>query len=97
MHDDPLPMRTFLTVFGKWLQAIEFNRLDDATFFADELHAVGQMLAVDPEFHRVFRAGQLHCTHGQPGFALDCLHAFLRAITEAAHVERRRQDGSTET
>jgi hypothetical protein len=93
MDETPLPIRTFLTMFGKWLNAMESNRTEDAVFFADELRVIGRMLAMDPEFHRIFNANDGH--RGQDGarYALDCLHAFLGALTEA-HLLKKQEPPS---
>lgn len=90
MTNDALPMRSFLVTIRKWLDAVEHHQTDDAGFFIDQVHAVGKMLAFDPEFARIFK------DHQDPGpkiaaeQALDYLHAFLHAITDAARVGRFR-------
>jgi hypothetical protein len=88
MDDTPLPLRTFLSIFGKWLHAIENNRDADATYFADELRVIGRMLAMDPDFHRIFNDNKECASHDGPRYALECLHAFLNALTEASRLNR---------
>lgn len=91
MDETPLPLRTFLSIFGKWLHALENQRDEDASFFADELRVIGQMLVMDPEFHRIFNDSHNLQSHDGPRHALNCLHAFLTTLAEIARLDRSSQ------
>ena len=84
MNTEMLPMQTFLTTFSKWLDALEKGESQDAGFFVDQLHAVGMMLAVNPDFVRLYSVYQRPGALPSAEEALDCFHAFLHAITDAA-------------
>jgi hypothetical protein len=90
MSNDALPMHTFLSTFTKWLEAVEHHQTDDASFFVDQLYAVGKMLVFDPEFQRIFAAHQRRCTLVAADEAFNCVNAFLHAITDAARLGRFR-------
>jgi hypothetical protein len=86
MSTEAVPIRVFLALVSKWLRAVEGHQSDDADFFIGELLAVGQMLAVDPEFMRLFANHRQGCGDASAEEALRCCHAFLNAVTRAARL-----------
>jgi hypothetical protein len=90
MGINTIPMRTFLLAIEKWVESVENRRVDDARFFVEQLHVASEMLAIDPEFKRIFAGNRGECAVEDPEDAFCCLHAFFLAVTDASQPGRFR-------
>ncbi len=90
MGIDTVPMIAFLGTVSKWLRAVEEAQTDHARFLVDQLNVAGQLLAIDPEFKRIYLTQKRTCTEQDAEKALTCVHAFLGAVTEAGQPGRFR-------
>jgi hypothetical protein len=93
MGTDALPMIAFLGAADKWLRAVEDRQIDRAAFLVSQLKVAGHMLAIDPEFKRIFAAHRRDCSEPDPERAILCVDAFLSAVTDAGRPGRFR-DGN---
>ena len=90
MGSDALPMIAFLGTTEKWLRAVENRQIDRALFLVCQLRAAGQLIAIDPEFKRIFAENLGGCSHRDPEQALHCVDAFFQAVTDAGRPGRYR-------
>jgi hypothetical protein len=79
-----IPMREFLDVTERWLVAVEEQDVGRAQILSERLKQVGELLAIDPDFRRMFLETQDNCGTTDPGEALRCVYAFFSAINRAA-------------
>lgn len=94
MSIDALPMIAFLGAAEKWLQAVEARQIERAVFLVQQLRVAGQLLAIDPEFKRIFAEHQKDCPEADPERALQCVNAFFHAVTDAGRPGRFRDSNS---
>lgn len=79
-----LPVSSFLEAVEKWLTALKSCDFELAQFQAHQIRAIGQLLAFDPEFKPIFLRNSMTCIDQPAEFSLECLYAFLGAVSEAA-------------
>jgi hypothetical protein len=94
MGIDSLPMIAFLGAADKWLRAVEDRQIERAAFLVSQLKVAGHMLAIDPEFKRIFADHKHECIETDPEQAVLCIDAFFHAVTDAGRPGRYR-NGST--
>lgn len=85
-------VRVFLDTLRRWLDAVDRHNVIDARFQIDQIEATGRLLAMSPEFGRLFRKhhdGGDGSPDSETAFAQ--VHAFLTAATEAG---LRNSDGA---
>ncbi len=82
MHGRPVPVALFTDALRKWHAAFDAGRLEDAQRAADEISAVGMMLAIDPEFRALFNRCRGPDDPDEPTVALRAIRTFLGALTE---------------
>jgi hypothetical protein len=90
MGIDALPMIAFLGAADKWLKAIEGRQTERASYLVSQLRVAAQLLAIDPEFKRIFQENSGSCSHRDPEQALSCVDAFFHSITDASRPGRFR-------
>ena len=96
MAVEHIPLRVFLTILRKWLEAVESGDAYMARHFASEISGAGRILAIDPAFQRIFKT-KIEDTDGvDAAKALACLHVFFAAVTDAVSVVPNGDDGDEE-
>jgi hypothetical protein len=79
----------FLKFIRSWHDAFLAGRLEDARWALGELELLGQMLALDHEFRRLYEQYGAAAT---PEAALACLGTFLKAVTDTSVPGMYRSD-----
>ena len=65
----------------RWRTAVRDGRVDDARMAIEDIRIAGRMLAIDPEFRRLF--DRQHTVSGaDPEAAVESLSAFLQAVSQ---------------
>lgn len=88
-----MPIRMVVEELNKWADAIERGEITDAKFRALHVKRVAELLAIDPEFKRIFFENKQNCESHDPSAALDCLAAFLHSVADAITPGRFRANG----
>ena len=89
--EKPLPVRAFLGAVRHWLRSVDACDVKDAIFHAKQLKQIGKLLAYDPEFKKIFLENKDHCFDEEPEHVINCVYAYLHAVTDAACSGRYRQ------
>lgn len=89
-----LPIRRFMEAVQMWVDAVDRGDMTSARVQADQFRAVGRMLAVDPPFRAVYFDNNQVCQEESVEHAVDCMHAFMTAIADAALGGHYRPEGS---
>jgi hypothetical protein len=90
MGFDTVPMIAFLGTITKWLKAVEERQIDHAKFLVNQLDVAGRLLAIDPEFKRIYSSVDHKCEQKDPEDVLPCMYAFFAAVTDAGQPGRYR-------
>ena len=89
---DSVPMRLFISTIEKWTAALSQRDGKDARFFIEQLQTAAELLAIDPRFDKVYRSHVSGCSIINAPELVPCVCAFFRAITDANHSSRLRDD-----